>query len=193
MLLAHQAGIRVLATGGIGGVHRGAADTFDISADLTELARTPVAVVCSGVKSMLDIDKTLEMLETLAVPVIGYQTGEFPAFYERSRGHRLSERVESAWEAAHMVHCHWQFEGAGVLLAQPIAAAAAMSSEEFGLALAVAEAGVDGLSGPAVTPALLAKLAQATKGRSVLANQSLIIANARLAAELAVQLLTIKT
>lgn len=185
MFLAHRAGIRVVATGGIGGVHRNAGDSLDISADLVELARTPVAVVCSGAKSILDLPKTLELLEMLAVPVVGYRTSEFPAFYERSRGLAVPVRVETAAEAAEIAQMHWQLQGGGLVIAQPVPDDAALSNEEFAAAFAVAEAGADGLSGPAVTPTLLAKLAEATQGRSLHANQALIVANARLAAELA--------
>src|SRR5689334_18902286 len=120
MLLAHRAGIRVFATGGIGGVHRGAEQTGDVSADLTELARTPVAVVCAGAKSILDLPRTLAMLETLAVPVVGYGTDEFPAFYVRSSGLPLSARVDSPGEAAALLSAHWALGGAGVVLTQPL-------------------------------------------------------------------------
>ena len=185
MFLAHRAGIRVMATGGIGGVHKEASDSFDISADLVELARTPVAVVCSGAKSILDLAKTLELLETLAVPVIGYRTSEFPAFYERSRGMPIPCRADSAEEIARIMRCHWELQGGGLIIAQAVPEEAALSNEEFAAALEVAEAGVDGLTGPAVTPALLANLAEATQGRSLNANRALIVANARLAGEIA--------
>jgi pseudouridine-5'-phosphate glycosidase len=186
MSLAHRAGIRVFATGGIGGVHRGAEQTGDVSADLTELARTPVAVVCAGAKSILDLPRTLEMLETLAVPVVGYRTDEFPAFYVRSSGLPVSARVDSPGEAAALLSAHWALGGAGVVLAQPLDTAA-LDRDEFETALAEAErqAADQQIRGPALTPFLLARLAEITGGRTLLANQALIIANARLAARVA--------
>ncbi len=190
MALAHRAGIRVFATGGIGGVHRNATQTGDISADLTELARTPVAVVCAGAKSILDLPRTLEMLETLGVPVVGYGTNTFPAFYLRSSGERVSARVDSPGEAAVLLAAHWQLDGAGVVLAQPVPADAALGPEEWEAALAQAErvAAANDVRGPDVTPFLLARLAELTGGRSLRANQALILANARLAAQIAVAL-----
>jgi pseudouridylate synthase len=185
MYVAHRAGVRVFATGGIGGVHRG--DGRDISADLTELARTPVAVVCAGAKSILDLPRTLELLETLAVPVVGYGTDEFPAFYVRSSGLRVPARVDTPAEAAALLAAHWALDGAGVVLAQPVAADVALATDEFEAALAQAErAAVTTLvHGKDVTPFLLARLAEATAGKSLRTNQALIVANARLAAEVA--------
>jgi pseudouridine-5'-phosphate glycosidase len=187
MVLAHRAGIRVFATGGIGGVHRGAAETWDVSADLAELARTPVAVVCAGAKGILDLARTLEMLETMSVPVVGYGTDEFPAFYVRSSGLALSARVDSPAEAAALLSARWALGGAGVVLAQPVDAAAALDPEEFETALVMAErqAAARGARGPALTPFLLARLAEITDGRTLRANQSLIVANAGLAAQVA--------
>jgi pseudouridine-5'-phosphate glycosidase len=184
--LAHRAGIRVFATGGIGGVHRGANQTGDVSADLTELARTPVAVVCAGAKSILDLPRTLEMLESLSVPVVGYRTSEFPAFYVRSSGLPLSARVGSPAEAVALLSAHWALGGAGVVLAQPLDTAA-LSREELETALVQAEqqAVVKGIAGPALTPFLLARLAEITAGRTLRANRALIIANAQLAAQVA--------
>jgi pseudouridine-5'-phosphate glycosidase len=190
MRLAERAGIRTFATGGIGGVHRGAADTWDVSADLTELARTPVAVVCAGAKSILDLSRTLEVLETLSVPVVGVGTDDFPAFYVRSSGLPLSARVDSPKEAAALCQDHWSLLGRGVVLAQPLDAALALDSDEFATALVVAErqATAEGVRGPALTPYLLARLAEITGGRTLRANQALIVANARLAALVAAAL-----
>src|SRR5262249_50957927 len=139
MHLAHLAGIHIFATGGIGGAHRGEAHTWDISADLVELARTPVAVVCAGAKSILDIPRTLEILETLGVPVVGYGTGEVPAFFLPSRGESVSARVESPAEAAALLCAHWALGGAGVVLAQPVPREVGMDAREFQQALAEAE------------------------------------------------------
>jgi pseudouridine-5'-phosphate glycosidase len=187
MLLAHRAGVRVFATGGIGGVHRGLAETWDVSADLAELARTPVAVVCAGAKSILDLRRTLEVLETMAVPVVGYGTDEFPAFYVGSSGLPLTARVDSSAEAAALLAARWALGGAGVVLAQPLGAGLALESAEFETALAEAEsrAAARGVSGPELTPFLLARLAEITGGRTLTANRALIVANAQLAARIA--------
>lgn len=181
MHLAQLAGIRVFATGGIGGVHRG--DGWDISADLVELARTPVAVVCAGAKSILDLPRTLEILETLGVPVVGYGTNEFPAFYVRSSGERLSARVDTPEEAARLLDAHWQLGGGGVVLAQPLQAALDPVLFEAALRHAEAQAREQDVRGPALTPFLLARLAEVTNGQTLRANQALILANATLAAQ----------
>lgn len=188
MHLAHMAGIAVFATGGIGGVHRDAERTFDISADLMELARTPVMVVCAGAKSILDLPRTLELLETLSVPVVGYQTSTLPAFYVRDSGLPLPARVDSPQAAAELFAAHRRVGGAGMLLTQPIAADVALAAEEFEHAMhqAEAEAVANAIRGAALTPFLLKRLAELTDGRSLRANCALIIANARLAAELAI-------
>jgi pseudouridine-5'-phosphate glycosidase len=189
MALAHGAGISIFATGGIGGVHpaHGGAQSFDISADLLELARTPVAVVCAGAKSILDLAATLELLETLAVPVVGVGTDDFPAFYLRSSGCPVSARVETAAEAAQLLTAHWQLGGAGVVLALPLPAKTALDPAVFATALRAAEeqARARQISGPALTPFLLARLAEATGGETLRANQALIVANARFAARVA--------
>jgi pseudouridine-5'-phosphate glycosidase len=179
MALAEIAGIRVFATGGIGGAHR---EEWDISADLYELARTPVACVCAGAKSVLDIPRTLEILETLGVPVVGYGCDEFPGFYLRTTGERVSARVNDPVTAAGMLAAHW-----GIVIAQPIAADIALLPAEFAVALMKAEdaARAAGIRGPSVTPFLLARLAELTDGRSLDANYALVVANARLAAEIA--------
>jgi pseudouridylate synthase len=194
MALADRAGIRVFATGGIGGAHRvaetDAPTSFDISADLVELSRTPVAVVCAGAKSILDIPRTLEILETFGVPVVGYRCNTFPGFYLHSTGEPVSASVETPAEAARLFAAHWALGGAGVLLVQAVLEKVALSAEEFDAALAKAErqATASGIKGPALTPFLLARLAEHTGGRSLRANRELIVANARLAAEVAREL-----
>ncbi len=188
MFLAHQAGIRLFATGGIGGAHREPAPPWDISADLGELARVPVAVVCAGAKSILDIPRTLEILETLSVPVIGYGSDEFPAFYLRGSGAPVSARADTPEQAAAILRAHWDLDGAGVVVAQPLPADAALDPAEFAQALQEAEgrAATAGIRGQALTPFLLAQLAEITSGKSLRANQALIVANAELAARIAV-------
>jgi pseudouridine-5'-phosphate glycosidase len=192
MFLAHLAGVRILATGGIGGVHRGAEKSFDISADLLELSQTPVAVVCAGAKSVLDIPKTLEMLETLAVPVIGFGTSIFPAFYVQSSGLPVQARFDTTIETAGFLELHWGLQGKGVLIAQPVQEKIALSAAEFESALREAEENLH-VQGQAVTPALLGRLATLTGGRSIAANRELIVANARLAASIAVRLRKLHT
>jgi pseudouridine-5'-phosphate glycosidase len=190
MRLAHQASLRVFATGGIGGVHPAQGAAFDVSADLHELARTPVAVVCAGAKGILDLAATLEVLETLSVPVVGYEADEFPAFLLRSSGLPVGARVNSPAEAATLLEAHWQLGGAGVVLAQPLPAETALGPEDFHKALVRAEsqARAAEVRGPALTPFLLARLAELTGGRTLRANQALIVANARLAARVAAAL-----
>lgn len=187
MALAHRAGIRVFATGGIGGAHRGAGLEWDVSADLLELSRTPVAVVCAGAKSILDIPRTLEILETFGVPVVGFGTDEFPAFYLRTSGEPVSARVATAAEAAMLLRAHWDLGGAGVVVAQPIAEEEALRPGEFIAALEKAErlAAEQNVRGKALTPFLLARLFELTGGRTLRANRALIVANARLAAAVA--------
>jgi pseudouridine-5'-phosphate glycosidase len=188
MFLANRAGIRVFATGGIGGAHPAATgQAWDISADLIELSRIPVAVVCAGAKGILDLPRTLEILETLGVPVVGYQTDDFPAFYVRSSGERVSARVDTSEAAAELLAAHWRLGGGGVVLAQPVAQDIALGAEEFALALRQAEqqAGAAAIRGKELTPFLLARLAELTGSKTLRANQGLIIANARLAAQVA--------
>ncbi len=187
MFLAREAGIRVFATGGIGGAHRGESNQWDISADLTELARTAVAVVCSGAKNILDIPRTLEILETYGVPVVGFGTGDFPAFYARSSGQPVGVRVNTSAEAADLISAHWSLKGAGVVIAQPVCEEAVLSSEVLESALEQAERdAVDaGVRGSALTPFLLSRLAELTGGQTLRANQALVVANARLAAQIA--------
>jgi pseudouridine-5'-phosphate glycosidase len=183
--LAHRAGLRIFATGGIGGAHR---ETWDLSADLIELARIPVAVVCAGGKSILDLPRTLELLETLSVPVVGYGTDTFPAFYLPSSGEPVSGRVDTPWQAAGVLRAHWDLGGGGVVLAQPVSGDVALDPDELSVALAEAErlAAARGVRGQEVTPFLLARLADLTGGKTLRANQTLIVANARLAAQVAV-------
>lgn len=192
MLLAHRAGIRVFATGGIGGAHR-PAHSWDVSADLLELAATPVAVVCAGAKSILDIPRTLEILETQGVPVLGFGVDEFPAFYLRSSGEPVSARIDTAGEAAAILAAHWGLGGAGVVLAQPLPASVALEPEELGRAITEAEgqAAAANMRGPALTPFLLARLGEITQGKTLRANQALMVANARLAARVAKELLAL--
>lgn len=187
MFLAHQAGIRLFATGGIGGAHRAAEHSWDISADLLELSRTPVAVVCAGAKSILDVSRTLEVLETHGVPVVGYATDEFPAFYLVSSGERVCARVDNPEQAANLLSIHWQLGGAGVVLAQPVVADVALEEGEFEVAFRQAErqAADASVRGKELTPFLLNRLAEVTEGKTLHANQVLVIANARLAARVA--------
>ncbi len=186
MLCASMAGIRFFATGGIGGVHRGAETSMDISADLTELSRTPVLVVCAGAKSILDIDLTLEYLETQGVPVIGWQTNEFPAFYVRSSG-RSSHSVDDVSTIAAIARTQWECNLHGIVVGCPIPEEYAMESgpleaaTEEALRLAKAE----GIHGSATTPFLLAHVAKVTAGESVDANKALLINNAHWAARFA--------
>jgi pseudouridine-5'-phosphate glycosidase len=186
--LAHLAGIRVFATGGIGGVHRAASESFDLSADLTALSRWPLVVVCAGAKAILDLPKTLEALETLGVPVVGYQTDELPAFYSRTSGLKLELRADRPEQITALARTHWQLGStSAVLVAAPVPAADEVPAEEIegALAAALTEAAQQHLSGKAVTPFLLARIAQLTAGRALSANISLLRQNARLAAEIA--------
>ena len=185
---AALAGIHVFATGGIGGAHRGAAASFDISADLIELARAPVLTVCAGAKAILDLRLTLEYLETHGVPVIGLGTDELPAFYSRSSGLRVPHRVESAVEAAAIARAQWASGlGGGLLVMCPIPAEHALPAEvvEAAVARALAEADEQGVRGPEVTPFLLARVAELTGGESVAANRALLLNNATWAARIA--------
>lgn len=191
MIIAALAGIKVFATGGIGGVHRNAQETFDISADLQELANTNVAVVCAGAKSILDIALTLEYLETYGVPVVGYQTEEFPAFYTRKSGHTVDYKVESAEELAQAIKAKWDLNlNGGIVVANPIPEADELDSELITQAIddAVREAEAQGIQGKETTPFLLAKVKDITAGESLTANIELVYNNSRVAAELAVAL-----
>ncbi len=188
MIIAALAGIPVFATGGVGGVHRGAETTMDISADLEELAKTPVAVVCAGAKSILDLGLTLEYLETRGVPVIGYQTDELPAFYTRKSGFALELRMESPAEIAAALRAQWAmgYPG-GALIANPIPDEFSMDKSEIDAAIgqALAEAAAQGVKGKAVTPFLLARIKDLTSGESLASNIQLVLNNVRLAARIA--------
>lgn len=191
MAIAAAAGIRVFATGGIGGVHRGAAETFDVSADLLELARTRVAVVAAGAKAVLDLPKTLEALETLGVPVVGFRTSELPAFWVRGSGLELEVRCDDPAEVVRLLLSHWTWPSSGgVLVANPIPADAALSRESVDGAIqrCLEAARVQGVAGKAVTPFLLARLAEETGGRTLAANRALVVSNAGVAARIAVAL-----
>jgi pseudouridine-5'-phosphate glycosidase len=187
-LIAALAGIRVFATGGIGGVHRGAELSFDISADLAEIARTPVAVVCAGAKAILDLPRTLEMLETLGVPVVGYRTSKFPAFYVEDSGLALQSRVETPAAAARLMQIHWELGlSSGIVFCNPPPAASALGKDEVDawIAQSLQSAAAEGIRGKAVTPYLLDHLAKASHGQTLQTNIALLEHNARLAAQIA--------
>lgn len=191
MAIAAAAGIRVFATGGIGGVHRGAEATFDVSADLVELGRTRVVVVAAGVKAVLDLPKTLEALETLGVPVVGFGTSELPAFWVRGSGLPLEVRCDDPAEVARLARAHWAWpSGGGILLANPVPADAALPREAVDGAIerSLAAAREQGIAGKAVTPFLLARLAEETAGRTLAANRALVVSNASVAARVAAAL-----
>jgi pseudouridine-5'-phosphate glycosidase len=188
MRIAHMAGIGVLATGGIGGVHRGAASSFDVSSDIDELAATPVAVLCSGAKSILDLRATFELLETRRVPVVGVGTDRLPAFYAASSGLALTHRVDSPAQAAVAIATHMALPGAGgMLLVQRAPADVALDGLEVEgwISEALARASAKGLGGAAVTPFVLGHVAEASGGRSLRANVGLIVNNARMAGAIA--------
>ena len=191
MIIAAMAGIRVFATGGIGGVHRGAAQTFDISADLQELARTPVAVVCAGAKSILDLGLTLEYLETHGVPVLGYRTGQLPAFFTQDSGFAVDYRLDDAGDIARLLQTKWAMGlGGGVVIANPIPTAHAMPRAviDAAIAQALSDAQAQGISGKQTTPFLLERVNALTGGDSLAANIELVLNNARLASAVAVAL-----
>lgn len=188
MIIAAMAGIKVFATGGIGGVHRGAEHTFDISADLQELAKTNVAVVCAGAKSILDLGLTTEYLETNGVPLIGYQTQSLPAFFCRTSPFEVSIRLDSAEAIARAMAVKWQTGlNGGVVVANPIPEQFAMAEEKINTAIdrAVKEAEEQGVTGKASTPFLLARVAELTGGDSLKSNIQLVFNNARLACDIA--------
>ncbi|MBG0770632.1 MAG: pseudouridine-5'-phosphate glycosidase [Anaerolineaceae bacterium] len=191
--VAHQAGIRVFATGGIGGVHRGS--TFDVSADLPQLGKTPVLVVCAGAKSILDLPATREVLETQGVPVIGYQTDDFPAFYTRSSGLPVDYRVDTPEEAAALATQSWEAGiGSAILLVVPPPEETALpeAQMEEAVVAAIAEAERLGIHGAATTPFLLQRVSEITKGESLTANVALLRNNARVAAKVAVAMASLK-
>ena len=189
MALSAAAGIEVFATGGIGGVHRGARESWDVSGDLTELGRTPVLVVCAGAKAILDLPATLEFLETLGVPVVGYDCDEFPAFYSRSSGLPVSARTETPEKVAALWRAHLRYGGGGgMLLCVPPPAADAMPAEVGEAAVAHALREAVEVRGAAVTPFLLAALERQTGGQTLRTNIALLKNNARVAADVAVAL-----
>jgi pseudouridine-5'-phosphate glycosidase len=187
MIIARMAGIRIFATGGIGGVHRGATDTMDISADLQELAQTPVAVVSAGAKSILDLGLTLEYLETHGVPVIGFGTSEFPAFYTRKSGFGVDYRLDTPGEIASLLKVKWEMglEG-GAVIANPIPEEFQMDATliENTIREAVLEAERTGIRGKRITPFLLARIEELTDGKSLESNIRLVLNNAGLAADI---------
>ncbi|MCE5344493.1 MAG: pseudouridine-5'-phosphate glycosidase [Eubacteriales bacterium] len=195
MIAARMAGIRVFATGGVGGVHRGAQTTMDISADLEELARTDVAVVCAGVKSILDLGLTLEYLETKGVPVIGYQMEELPAFYCRHSGFPVDYRLNTAVEIAKAIHAK-AVAGliGGMLIANPIPPEYAMPEDEMNACInrALAMANERGVKGKEITPFLLDAIKTLTEGKSLAANIQLVLNNAKLGAQIACELCKLK-
>lgn len=193
--IAEAAGIGVFVTGGIGGVHRGSlshpAQVWDVSADLTVLGRTTVAVVCAGAKAILDIGATLEVLETLGVTVLGYQTDRFPGFYTRDTGYGVDARVDTPTEAAAVIQARLQSRiPGGVLVVNPVPEADALDSEEMERHIqdALKAMAAEGITGKAVTPYLLAKMKQVTEGRSLAANLALVKHNAKVGAQIAVAL-----
>lgn len=195
MRLASLAGIDVFVTGGIGGVHRGAPTTFDISADLTELAATSVAVISAGVKSILDIGLTLETLETLGVPVLSYGTDEFPAFYSRSSGFASPMRVDSAREIAAVMHARWDLNiPGGISIANPVPAEDEVPADRIGgiIEQALAEMDKAGIAGKEATPYLLGRIVELTDGESLRTNIALVKNNARLGARVAAEYVALR-
>lgn len=188
MIIAAMANIRVFATGGIGGVHRGVEETLDISADLEELARTNVVVVCAGIKSVLDIGRTLEYLETKGVPVVGYRTGSLPGFYTRDSGFAVDYRIDSVEDAADAIKAKWdlQLQG-GMVIANPIPKEYALDPKDIDSVIddAIVEMHRQGKSGKDTTPFLLTRIAEQTGGKSLDANVQLVLNNAMLAAKIA--------
>ena len=188
MVCARMAGISVFVTGGIGGVHRGSEKTMDISGDLMELSRTNVAVVCAGIKSILDIPRTLEYLETQGVPVIGYRTDEFPAFYTTTSGYSVQSRINTAEEIARCMKVKWELglEG-GMVIANPVLREDAMDEEviEEAITKSLKEASEKGIDGKAVTPFLLERISQLTDGESLKTNIALVCNNALVGAKIA--------
>lgn len=186
--LAHLAGIRVFSTGGVGGVHRGAGENFDISADLTALSRLPLIVVCAGAKAILDLPKTVEALETLGVPVIGYQTDELPAFYSQSSGIKLELQADGPRQVAKLARTHWRLGCASaVLVAAPVPVEDEVPADEIEAVIEekLSEAARHHISGKDITPYVLARIAERTEGRALRANIALLKNNARIAGEIA--------
>jgi len=195
IVIANLCGISVMATGGLGGVHRDAQVSFDESSDLTTLARTPVLVVASGVKSILDVAATLERLDTLGVAVVGFGTNQFPGFYRSDSGHSIDWSVVSALEAAAAFVAHRRFSTTGMLLANPVAASDQLDAQlhDEALASAFEVARLLGVTGKDVTPVLLGEFARYSAGLSVQVNRELVVANARLAGEVAAAMRTLRS
>lgn len=195
MIIAELAGIRVFATGGLGGVHRGAEHTFDISADLQELAKTSVAVVCAGAKSILDLGLTMEYLETFGVPVVGYQTEKLPSFFSRTSPYDVSVKLDTAQQIAEMIKIKWNLGlNGGVVVANPIPKQDAMDEAVISAAIekALQESVAQGIKGKETTPFLLAKVVELTGGDSLEANINLVFNNAKLASEIAIHYCNIR-
>lgn len=191
MICASLASLKIFATGGIGGVHRGASKTYDVSADLTELSKTNIAVVSAGVKSILDIGLTLEYLETLGVPVIGYRTNEFPAFFTRESGFKVNYRIDSPEEIADIIRTKWDMRiNGGLLIANPVPEESSMDRDKIQTAInaALMEADEKGIKGKEITPFLLTAINGLTEGKSLESNIKLVINNAKLASEIAQKL-----
>ena len=191
MIIANLAGIKIFATGGIGGVHRNAQNTFDISADLQELGKTSVAVICAGVKSILDIGLTLEYLETLGVPILGYKTEKFPAFYTDDSGYKVDYPVNGAVHAAQILRTKWELGlNGGVVIANPIPSEYSMDKEYIDSVIkkAISQAELKGIKGKEITPFLLESIKDITKGESLSANIELVLNNAKVAAMIACEL-----
>jgi pseudouridine-5'-phosphate glycosidase len=190
MQAANIAGIKLFATGGIGGVHRGAESTFDISADLEELSQTQVAVVCAGAKAILDIAKTLEVLESKGVPVIGFGTDDFPAFWTRSSGYPVDHRLDTPEEVAALIETQFAFGMGGVLIGNPIRVEDALDPDMIASTIdaAITDADRGGVSRKALTPYLLKRIFELTGGKSLTSNIALVENNARVAASIAVAL-----
>lgn len=189
--IAHVAGIRVFSTGGIGGVHRGAAESFDVSADLTALGNIPLICVCAGAKAILDLPKTVEHLETLGVPILGYRTDEFAAFYSRASGRTVDVRIETPQEAAAIAQLHWRIGSrTAVLVCVPIPEGFEIPHSEIEIAIdeAMRAASHQGIIGKALTPFLLSELEKLTSGKTLEANRALLVNNASIAAGVAVKL-----
>ncbi|WED42017.1 pseudouridine-5'-phosphate glycosidase [Legionella cardiaca] len=187
MYCAYLAGLPLFVTGGIGGVHHCVEESFDISADLIELSSTPVTVVCSGAKSILDLPKTLEMLETHGVPVIGYRTDEFPAFFSHSSGIPLLHRLDDTVEIANLMSCQYKLKlNNGIVIANPIPKEAEIPDEQIMPIIKQAQAEANRVEGKAITPFLLQRIAELTAGQSLQANIELIKNNAQLGAEIAI-------
>jgi len=193
MLASHMSGVKVFATGGIGGVHK--ESSFDISTDLKALAETPMVVVCAGAKAILDLPATIEYLETMGVPVIGYKTDEFPAFYSRESGLKVSARLDSPQEIAEFAKAHWSLGlRSAVLVTNPVPEAESIPKSEMEpiIAKASVEAMEKEIHGQALTPFLLGRISELTKGKSLKANLALLLNNARLAGEIANEMYTRK-